>query len=436
MSILSWDDFDDDTPLKDAQDQSIALKAAQNIQSLDLKEAERELDEQKQAIEKRKLKNAVQNPVVTKDVELLDEQAKELAEKAKSNIQDLMRYLDEGGRVQVDDKQLFNCNSDLNQLVPFKYNWAWSLYLTSTEHHWMPAEHSLHNDARIYETLPTSAKSVFQRLQRWDTIQENAFNLKDLLNCYRLITNPECRQYILRQSFETSVANHIQKELEDAFAIRKTLIDGYTLASHRHLDADVYQDIMNTIWKHTAPLRDRMWDTQEPENLTDFLIALTIGYLVIGNLLPTYHYLTVLETAKVYNMASTQQVMLLLLRDIQTQGSFIELFMSQALLENPEVDVDRLRTTVNGVVNEVHVQLQDLLSLLAVGDNDYHLYSQVYQNIARDGLTKMGIGYDKPIKNNREVEDALSRILGQLQSLRPKVDHEVGLSGSGGSLGW
>ena len=28
-------------------------------------------------------------------------------------------------RIQVDDKKIINCHADLNQLVPFKYEWAW-----------------------------------------------------------------------------------------------------------------------------------------------------------------------------------------------------------------------------------------------------------------------------------------------------------------------
>jgi ribonucleoside-diphosphate reductase beta chain len=28
-------------------------------------------------------------------------------------------------RIQVDEKRMINCRADLNQLVPFKYDWAW-----------------------------------------------------------------------------------------------------------------------------------------------------------------------------------------------------------------------------------------------------------------------------------------------------------------------
>ncbi len=32
-------------------------------------------------------------------------------------------------RVAVDEKRMINCRADLNQLVPFKYDWAWQKYL-------------------------------------------------------------------------------------------------------------------------------------------------------------------------------------------------------------------------------------------------------------------------------------------------------------------
>ena len=31
-------------------------------------------------------------------------------------------------RVTVDQKRMINCRADLNQLVPFKYDWAWQKY--------------------------------------------------------------------------------------------------------------------------------------------------------------------------------------------------------------------------------------------------------------------------------------------------------------------
>ncbi|MHC9034327.1 ribonucleotide-diphosphate reductase subunit beta, partial [Cobetia marina] len=32
-------------------------------------------------------------------------------------------------RIQVDEKRMINARADVNQLVPFKYDWAWQKYL-------------------------------------------------------------------------------------------------------------------------------------------------------------------------------------------------------------------------------------------------------------------------------------------------------------------
>ncbi|MFJ4145905.1 hypothetical protein ACIPY9_24490, partial [Pseudomonas sp. NPDC089734] len=47
-------------------------------------------------------------------------------------------------RVAVDEKRMINCRADLNQLVPFKYDWAWQKYLDGCANHWMPQEVILH----------------------------------------------------------------------------------------------------------------------------------------------------------------------------------------------------------------------------------------------------------------------------------------------------
>ncbi|OZY57825.1 ribonucleotide-diphosphate reductase subunit beta, partial [Pseudomonas lundensis] len=38
-------------------------------------------------------------------------------------------------RVAVDEKMMINCRADLNQLVPFKYDWAWQKYLDGCANH-------------------------------------------------------------------------------------------------------------------------------------------------------------------------------------------------------------------------------------------------------------------------------------------------------------
>ena len=43
-------------------------------------------------------------------------------------------------RVRLEDKRVINAQADVNQLVPFKYKWAWEKYLAGCANHWMPQE--------------------------------------------------------------------------------------------------------------------------------------------------------------------------------------------------------------------------------------------------------------------------------------------------------
>src|SRR6266853_805369 len=55
-----------------------------------------------------------------------------------------------GARIQVDDKKIINCRADLNQLVPFKYKWAWQKYLDACANHWMPNEINMSADVALW----------------------------------------------------------------------------------------------------------------------------------------------------------------------------------------------------------------------------------------------------------------------------------------------
>lgn len=54
-------------------------------------------------------------------------------------------------RVAVDEKRMINCRADLNQLVPFKYDWAWQKYLDGCANHWMPQEVNMTADIALWK---------------------------------------------------------------------------------------------------------------------------------------------------------------------------------------------------------------------------------------------------------------------------------------------
>ena len=55
-------------------------------------------------------------------------------------------------RVHVDQKAIINCRADLNQLVPFKYEWAWQKYLNACANPWMPNEINMSADVALWKS--------------------------------------------------------------------------------------------------------------------------------------------------------------------------------------------------------------------------------------------------------------------------------------------
>jgi ribonucleoside-diphosphate reductase beta chain len=54
-------------------------------------------------------------------------------------------------RVNVADKRIINGQTDVNQLVPFKYKWAWEKYLATCANHWMPQEINMSRDIALWK---------------------------------------------------------------------------------------------------------------------------------------------------------------------------------------------------------------------------------------------------------------------------------------------
>src|ERR1041384_4630008 len=111
-------------------------------------------------------------------------------------------------RIQVDDKKIINCRADLNQLVPFKYQWAWKKYLDACANHWMPNEIQMTADIALWQDpngLTEDERTIIKRSLGFFSTADSLVANNLVLAVYRHLTNPECRQYLLRQAFEEAI---------------------------------------------------------------------------------------------------------------------------------------------------------------------------------------------------------------------------------------
>ena len=107
-------------------------------------------------------------------------------------------------RIRVDDKKIINCRADLNQLVPFKYSWAWVKYLSGCANHWMPNEVNMTTDIALWKDpngLTDDERIIVKRSLGYFATADSLVANNLVLAIYKHITNPDCRQYLLRQAF-------------------------------------------------------------------------------------------------------------------------------------------------------------------------------------------------------------------------------------------
>ena len=101
----------------------------------------------------------------------------------------------------------------MNQLVPFKYKWAWDKYLAGCANHWMPQEIGMNRDIAQWKDPAALSEDerriVMRNLGFFSTADSLAAN-NIVLGTYRHITAPECRQYMLRQAFEEAIHCYIE----------------------------------------------------------------------------------------------------------------------------------------------------------------------------------------------------------------------------------
>ena len=100
-----------------------------------------------------------------------------------------------------------NPKTDPNKILPMKYLWARQHYKTGVANNWVPEEISMQKDVEQWKSdyLRTEEKKlILWNLGFFSTAESLTAN-NIVLAVYGHVTNPECRQYLLRQAFEEAI---------------------------------------------------------------------------------------------------------------------------------------------------------------------------------------------------------------------------------------
>ena len=99
--------------------------------------------------------------------------------------------------------------SVVNQILPHTNKWAWQLFLDGAANNWMPTEIPMSKDIEQWKSsyLSNDEQLMIKRCMGFFAGSESLVANNLLLSIFKFVTDPECRQYILRQAYEESLHN-------------------------------------------------------------------------------------------------------------------------------------------------------------------------------------------------------------------------------------
>lgn len=282
--------------------------------------------------------------------------------------------LESGGRVAVSEKYLLNCKADLNQLIPFKYVWAWDFYIRSNEHHWMPGEFSLDRCKSAFSALTLNEKKIIARAYWMAEMRKRLFPETVLVNFYRLCTNPEVREYQLRQGMEFLQTHHAWMEMCETFNIRTLVEAGFTLKDHlMPVENDTFKSWYRETIKHTKYAHDLSSVTNTTQGMVDFIKSYVLLHMHTNFIALLVPYYQVIHIAKKHpGLEGMGKMFEALLRDIRMQFGFAKLFLKQLLDENNEYHTNELIGDIMGAFKTLVDNSTDFASSLSNDSDEYH----------------------------------------------------------------
>ena len=361
----------------------------------------------------------------------------EAAKKAMENFDasEGVRELDEmhSGRVQVDDKAMINCKADLNQLVPFKYDWAWQKYLDGSANHWMPQEVNMTADIALWKSesgLTDDERTIVKRNLGFFSTADSLVANNLVLALYRLITNPECRQYILRQSLEEAIHTHAYQYCIESLGMD----EGEIFNMYREIPSVAKKAAWGL--KYTQQISDPTFQTGTTETDKQLLRNLIAFYCVLEGIFFYCGFTQILSMGRRNKMTGTAEQFQYILRDESMHVNFGIDVINQIKIENPHLWDEEMKNEAAQMIlegTELEIQYaRDTMPRGVLGMNA-SMMEEYLQFIANRRLTQIGL--DEEFKGATNPFPWMSEIM-DLRKEKNFFETRVIEYQTGGALNW
>ena len=294
-------------------------------------------------------------------------------------------------RIRVDDKKIINCHADLNKLVPFKYEWALTKYLDGCANHWMPQEVNMTADIALWKNtqgLTDDERTVIKRNLGFFSTAYSLVANNLVLAVYKHITNPECRQYLLRQAFEEALHTHAYQYCIESLG----LDEGEVFNMYR----EVPSVARKAEWAlpFTQSLGDPTFATGTPEADQRLLRDLIAFYVIFEGIFFYVGFVQILSMGRRNKMTGVAEQFQYIMRDESMHMNFGIDVINQIKLENPHLWTDEFQQEIITLITDAVAletqYAQDTMPRGILGLNS-NMFAEYLQYIANRRCSQIGI---------------------------------------------
>ena len=300
-------------------------------------------------------------------------------------------------RLTVDDKQMINCKADLNQLVPLKYQWAWQKYLDGCANHWMPQEINMTADIELWKResgLTEDERTVVKRNLGFFASADSLVANNLVLAVYRHITNPECRQYLLRQAFEEAVHTHAYQ-----YCVQSLGLDEVEVFNMYREVASIHDKAAWAV-KYIDSLGDPDFHTGTVEDDRRLLRDLIAFYVIFEGIFFYVGFVQVLSLGRRNKMTGCAEQFQYIMRDESMHMNFGIDVINQIKIENPHLWDEAMQQEAVEMIREgVELEVRYAIDTMPRGilGLNASLFEEYLQFIANRRCAQIGL---PPIYSN------------------------------------
>lgn len=242
-----------------------------------------------------------------------------------------------------------NSAVDPNKILPMTYTWARQHYKDGVANNWTPEEVSMQKDVeqwRAHDFLTEDErKMILWNLGFFSTAESLTAN-NIVLAVYKHVTNPECRQYLLRQAYEEAVHTDTFIYCCDSLGLDPDYI--YNMYENVKTIKEKDDFVVNL----TSSIMDPNFTTDTPEKVQKFLFDL-IGYYVIMEGIFFYAGFAMMLALKRQNkMVGIGEQFEYIMRDESIHLAFGCDLINTIKAENPEVWTEEFQAKVIDVIKQ------------------------------------------------------------------------------------